>query len=413
MTVDRDEIVCDRKLFTEAERAELDELTSDFAGLTESMSWVDSDIPALGSQLMPGDGADLLAGKSRVYLSPNGLLHQLPLHGLTWQDAALIESFAVSYVPNFVALSRRASSARGPAIVIGIGTFAHAPPLPSAQAEAAAVAARYPGSHLLLGPAASRAAFDTMMIDGRLAAAGLIHLATHGQDGPIDDPLTARFLLADGEVVGMKAFSTMAPVSQPLVRADESLDLYTTTTSVNGYDTAIPTGIGTVSHTDRAYRQLMHFHHEAVASNAGGQGTNHLGAQHVPALAFAARATSSFPGAFPPVGLGTFDKAVGGGVNTKAIADRFVYGLEYGATQQTQWYMDGGVLDNGPFDHAINAIAAKRAESETARELIYVEPDPGHGPTPQSPTDPPEQPTVQSTVWAARMTIPQRPGLRG
>ena len=134
LTVDRDEIVCDRKLFTEAERAELDELTSDFAGLTESMSWVDSDIPALGSQLLPGDGADLLAGKSRVYLSPNGLLHQLPLHGLTWQDAALIESFAVSYVPNFAALSRRASSARGRAIVIGIGTFAHAPPLPSAQA---------------------------------------------------------------------------------------------------------------------------------------------------------------------------------------------------------------------------------------------------------------------------------------
>ena len=37
--------------------------------------------------------------------------------------------------------------------------------------------------------------------------------------------------------------------------------------------------------------------------------------------------------------------------------------------------MDGGVLDNGPFDFCIDLIAEKRADRPTARELVYIEPD--------------------------------------
>ena len=89
-----------------------------------------------------------------------------------------------------------------------------------------------------------------------------------------------------------------------------------------------------------------------------------------------------------------------------------MYGVEYGASETGQWFMDGGVLDNGPFDHVLDAIAAKRADGPTVRELIYIEPDPGSPPRPDQQAPDPE-PTFAKTVWAARITIPQHTPLVG
>jgi len=72
------------------------------------------------------------------------------------------------------------------------------------------------------------------------------------------------------------------------------------------------------------------------------------------------------------------------------ITSHFVYGVEYGASETGQWFMDGGVLDNGPFDHVLDAIAAKRADGPTVRELIYIEPDPGSPPRPDQQAPDPE-----------------------
>jgi CHAT domain-containing protein len=203
LTIDRDEIVCDRRLFTELQRAELESLVSDFAGLRSEATWPDRAIPALGALLLPDAGARLLEGKTHLIVSPNGLLHQVPIHALTWQGRSLVESFAVSYVPNFAALTRRQPRVTGgPGFVVGIGTFSGARALRTAEQEAAAVAALYPQADLLLGPQADRAALDARVADGRLLDGPVIHLATHGQDGPLDDPLAARLLLADGEVDG-------------------------------------------------------------------------------------------------------------------------------------------------------------------------------------------------------------------
>ncbi len=203
LSVDRDEIVCDRKLLTEGQRAELDSLVADFAGLRSEATWPDRAIPPLGDLLLPTDGARLLSGKTRLIVSPNGLLHQVPMHALRWQGGPLVESFAISYVPNFAALTRRpARPAAGSALVVGIGAFPNARTLRTAEQEATAVAARYPQADLLLGPQADRAALAARVADGRLGGVPMIHLATHGQDGPLDDPLAARFLLADGDVEG-------------------------------------------------------------------------------------------------------------------------------------------------------------------------------------------------------------------
>ena len=206
------------------------------------------------------------------------------------------------------------------------------------------------------------------------------------------------------------ALKEMEPVEPSLVRADESLDLFVTTTNVHGYETVIPSGAGGCSHTDMSYRQLLRFHYD---QEHPGSATVRYATDFsdVPALAFAARATASFPGAFPPVSLGSFLTAVDAaateataGENSARIAGHFVYGLDYGASEKDQWFMDGGVLDNGPFDHVIEAIAAKRADGLTAREIVYIEPDPGTPPQ-QVPAGP--EPTFVKTVWSARITIPQ------
>jgi len=206
------------------------------------------------------------------------------------------------------------------------------------------------------------------------------------------------------------ALKEMDPVEPSLVRPDESLDLFVTTTNVHGYETAIPSGAGGISHTDLSYRQLLRFHYD---QEHPGSATDRYATDFsdVPALAFAARATASFPGAFPPVSLGSFLTAVDATAaeatrseNSARIAEHFVYGLDYGASEKDQWFMDGGVLDNGPFDHVIDAIAAKRADGLTAREIIYIEPDPG---APPHQVPPASEPSFAETVWSSRITIPQ------
>ncbi len=242
-------------------------------------------------------------------------------------------------------------------------------------------------------------------------------LWTHPDAGLLNGDLMCQLLHS--------ALEKMEPIENSLVRADESLDLFVTTTNVHGYDTVIPTGAGGISHTDTSYRQLLRFHYDqeqpgpAVIRTAGDF-------EDVPALAFAARATASFPGAFPPVSLGSFLTAIDADADEATVKEKsghiarhFAY--DYGAIAEDQWFMDGGVLDNGPFDHVIEAIAAKRADGPTAREIIYLEPDPGATPKPAPPQPAPPQPappqpapvgsssepTFARTVWAARVTIPQ------
>ena len=267
--------------------------------------------------------------------------------------------------------------------------------------------------NLLVGHALIPWGTEKVKMLSKLLGAG-IDVLLHKDTGLLNGDLMSRLLY--------QALDGMERAGDSLVPADESLDLFVTTTNVYGYETVILTGAGGMSHTDRSYRQLLRFHYDqepAGPTAAPGQAPSQpavarfsTGFGDVPALAFAARATASFPGAFPPVSLATFLGALGplhvqpGPGAADQIARHFVYGLDYGATEGGQWFMDGGVLDNGPFDHVLEAIAAKRADGPTAREIIYIEPDPGPPPPPDQHAPDPE-PTFGKTIWAARITIPQ------
>ena len=142
----------------------------------------------------------------------------------------------------------------------------------------------------------------------------LARLVRHPREGLLNGNLMCQLLY--------EALDRMKYVEDPLIRADESLNLFVTTTSVHGYQTVIPSGAGGVSHTDKSYQQLMRFSYQQEPSTAAKRKENDF--SYVPALAFAARATASFPGAFPPVSLGSFLKAV----NRDAAPGPLAFGYE-------------------------------------------------------------------------------------
>lgn len=99
-------------------------------------------------------------------------------------------------------------------------------------------------------------------------------------------------------------------------------------------------------------------------------------------LALAARSTSSFPGAFEPALI--FSRATGplGALGAKPLGDGNAIDMSFAFhAHREDWdhpfrVVDGGVLDNVPIDRAFRAIRTMASEVNTARAMIYLDPDP-------------------------------------
>jgi len=171
-----------------------------------------------------------------------------------------------------------------------------------------------------------------------------------------------------------------------------TLDLFVTTTDLYGYNRPIPIKDPPFV-TAAVNKVVLAFHQRDTVGN--------LDASHTPALAFAARATSCFPGAFPPVPISEISPAEA----QEPLVDEFFRAYELAdAPVRRTFFVDGGVLDNYPFRSAVRAIPAKPAATEVERKLLFIEPDP------PDPIPPPDgvQPTFRNTVWSALSTLPRR-----
>lgn len=97
---------------------------------------------------------------------------------------------------------------------------------------------------------------------------------------------------------------------------------------------------------------------------------------HLDRLAYAARATSSFPGAFEPARITVTDSRL---VDLEPWRNLFGLSSETGIpdahSDQVQ-LMDGGVLDNIPLAWAVRAIAGAPAGAPVDRWLLYLQPVP-------------------------------------
>ncbi|WP_133690733.1 patatin-like protein [Mycobacterium sp. BK086] len=169
------------------------------------------------------------------------------------------------------------------------------------------------------------------------------------------------------------------PNATTLIPEGGTLDLFVTATDLRGYEVLVPSGAGGASQRDRDNVQVLEFHSEDGEFDKPFTAT----------LAFAGRATASFPGAFAPVTMVSFeDETHTSGMELHPSVFRYQY--PDNATANSVPFVDGGVLDNAPFDVVISAIARKRADSQVHRRIIYIEPDPGRPlyakPDPQRPT---------------------------
>lgn len=88
-------------------------------------------------------------------------------------------------------------------------------------------------------------------------------------------------------------------------------------------------------------------------------------------LALAARATSSFPGAFEAAFVRSGRPLTFGQPDARDLPDVFLDRRNDGSGF---YVSDGGILDNIPLGRALDAIAAAPADSPTTRTLVYLQP---------------------------------------
>lgn len=154
-----------------------------------------------------------------------------------------------------------------------------------------------------------------------------------------------------------------------LLPSNQPLDLFVTVTDFNGHDQVLRLNSPEVV-TESEHRITVDF------STRG-----RTGLADIPELIFAARATASFPGAFPPFSVRELDRLLerenfpwlGRSAFLKRILPQQ---FAVGAADDTM-LIDGSVLANAPFNQAIAALRNRPARREVDRRFVYIDPKPG------------------------------------
>lgn len=162
-----------------------------------------------------------------------------------------------------------------------------------------------------------------------------------------------------------------------LLPPEQGLDLFVTLTDQFGYQQRLST------HTLPVIYELEHRHVLSFRYERGRDGriASDFDLGNAPALAFAARATSSFPGAFPPAQIAEMDELVARkGIEWPNRADfierNFKSYNDLNIDPVSACFIDGSILNNRPFREAISAIGGHPAYREVDRRIVYIDPDP-------------------------------------
>jgi patatin-related protein len=163
-----------------------------------------------------------------------------------------------------------------------------------------------------------------------------------------------------------------------LLPSGQGLDLFVTVTDYYGSQQLVNIHDPAIIH-ERVHRHLFHFKYRR---RSNGEVESDFDLANAPALAFAARATSSIPGAFPPARIVEMDELVRQKAATwprraDFIQRNFANYLEADLDPASAPFIDGSVLNNRPFREAIRAIPGRPAYREVDRRIVYIDPDPG------------------------------------
>ena len=204
------------------------------------------------------------------------------------------------------------------------------------------------------------------------------------------------------------AFAAMdaGPVGPVLVPAAQPFDLFVSVTDFAGHRRPLALHSPAMVE-EREHRLTLAFRKDGAAGSA---------LDDTPALAAAARATASFPGAFPPFTLAEADAVLAARGLDWPTRGAFIT-AQLPATRQDpaqRTYIDGSVLANAPFRPAIAALKQRPARREVDRRFIYIDPKPDHravslGRAPKGETDPPG---FFSVILGALSEIPREQPIR-
>jgi patatin-related protein len=214
-------------------------------------------------------------------------------------------------------------------------------------------------------------------------------------DGGVMDALMYDAAVAMKPAKGMG--SSLLPIGH-------AFDLFVTMTDYHGYYEQVPIHDPPVIH-EVEHRQLLQF---GYRRRLDGQIESDLDLDDIPALAFAARATSSFPGAFPPSRIVDMDALVASRDATWRKRDAFIarnfrHHRMAGVDPATASFIDGSVLNDRPFHEAIAAIHGRFAFRQVDRRLVYIDPTPR---SMQGSVNG-DIPNFFSTLWGAASDIPR------
>jgi len=159
------------------------------------------------------------------------------------------------------------------------------------------------------------------------------------------------------------------PVQAPLLPARHPLDLLVTATDFRGRLETLR--LNSPPQVDEPeHRMPIAF--RAQTPMEGGQDLAQLCE-----LTLAARATASFPGAFPPLRIAEIEEVCGGDWHGRDSFLRRIMPVhvERGTVDHVA-LVDGSVLNNAPFEGAIDALSIRPAQREVDRRFVYIDPSP-------------------------------------
>jgi len=173
----------------------------------------------------------------------------------------------------------------------------------------------------------------------------------------------------------LHAMGPAAAGSASLLPAGQRLDLLVTVTDFHGSERSIFIHDPPVV-KEREHRHILRFAFERPQAGAG---ASDFEADNAPSLAFAGRATASYPGAFPPAQLAEMDAVLAERgefwpTRRAFLEANFRHYREEGIDPENAILLDGSVLNNKPVFAAIEAMRTHRAFREVDRRLVYVDP---------------------------------------
>ena len=193
---------------------------------------------------------------------------------------------------------------------------------------------------------------------------------------PFSGKLMSNMLLdacAAMEVEGNKKGASLLPTGH-------KLELIVSVTDFYGYTQEIPLNDPPLIR-EREHRHVLRFNY---LQHFTGKVLSEFDTLHIPGLTFAARATSSFPGAFPPTQISEIDQCLvarrqSWSTRAEFLANNFKPLIAAGSDPAKASFIDGSVLNNKPFAEAISSLRGRPAYREVDRRIVYIDPDPEGG----------------------------------